>query len=61
MRKLGSYHHCLVHLQICFLISEKKVTSVIENNGLGGIVPTVSLEQVLLLWCLEWGRSSELC
>ena len=41
--------------------SAKNNVTVVEDDGPGGIVPTVLFEKLLLLWYLERGRSSELC
>ena len=49
------------HFHFSLSSAKSNITVVVEEDGPGGIVPTVLFEKVLLLWYLEWCRSSELC
>ena len=50
-----------LHFHFSLSSAKNNVTVAVEDDGPGGIVPTVLFEKVLLLWYLEWCRSSELC
>jgi hypothetical protein len=50
----SSHHHCLVHLQVCFLPSKNNTAIVTKSDAHDGLIPMVTCKQRLLLQYFGW-------